>query len=58
MAQEYWLISAPSDHNSEVTYRKLGEVTSAVDLTTNYKFNIPDLKVSLLCLQHLLLRMV
>lgn len=48
MAQEYWLISAPSDHNSEETYRKLGEVTSAVDLTTNYKFSIPDLKVGTL----------
>ena len=45
-APEYWLISAPSDPTSEETYRKLGEVTSAADLTTNYKFSIPDLRVS------------
>lgn len=43
---EYWLISAPSDPTSEETYKKLGDVTSAADLTTNYMFNIPDLKVS------------
>lgn len=47
-APEYWLISAPSDPTSEETYRKLGEVTSAADLTTNYKFSIPDLRVGTL----------
>lgn len=44
VAPEYWLISAPSDPSSEETYRKLGEATS--DLSSNYKFYIPDLKVS------------
>ena len=47
MAQEYWLISAPSDPTCDATYRKLAEVTVTGDLTTNYKFNIPDLKVRL-----------
>jgi len=45
-AQEYWLISAPSDRTKEETYQKLAEVTISADLTTNYKFNVPDLKVS------------
>ncbi|XP_065901626.1 V-type proton ATPase subunit C 1-B-like [Dysidea avara] len=48
MSSEYWLVSAPSDPTCEETYRKLAEVTSNVELTSNYKFSIPDLKVGTL----------
>jgi len=50
MSSEYFLISAPSDPTCEETYRKLSEVTSNVELTSNYKFSIPDLKVNPLCM--------
>jgi len=46
---EYWLVSAPGDKTPQQTYEKLNKAT-AVDnqLSTNFLFHIPDLKVGTL----------
>jgi V-type H+-transporting ATPase subunit C len=46
---EYWLISAPGDKTPQQTWEKLNKAT-AVDnqLSTNFPFHIPDLKVGTL----------
>jgi len=44
--KHYWLISAPKTR--EDTYNTLDKRTNSQDLSTNYKFNIPDLKVGTL----------
>ena len=44
---EYWLISAPGDKTCQQTWDVLNNVTSKQNqLSINYKFHIPDLKVS------------
>lgn len=44
---EYWLISAPGDKTMQQTWETMNNVTSKQNnLCVNYKFHIPDLKVS------------
>lgn len=46
---EYWLISAPGDKTCQQTWETMNNVTSKQNnLCVNYKFHIPDLKVSFL----------
>ncbi|KAI5753383.1 V-type proton ATPase subunit C [Diaphorina citri] len=46
---EYWLISAPGDKTCQQTWENLNNVTSKQNnLSENYKFHIPDLKVGTL----------
>jgi len=46
---EYWLISAPGDKTCQQTWETLNNVTSKqINLSANYKFHIPDLKVGTL----------
>lgn len=45
---EFWLISAPGDPTCQQTMEKLTEATSREQLSTNFKFNLPDLKVGTL----------
>lgn len=46
---EYWLISAPGDKTCQQTWETLNNVTSKQNnLSANYKFHIPDLKVGTL----------
>lgn len=46
---EYWLISAPGDKSCQQTWETLNNLTSKQhNLSANYKFNIPDLKVGTL----------
>ena len=43
---EYWLISAPGEKTCQQTWESLQNVTAKQgDLSTNWKFHIPDLKV-------------
>lgn len=49
---EYWLISAPGDKTMQQTWESMNNVTSKQNnLCVNYKFHIPDLKVSSRCAQ-------
>lgn len=44
---EFWLISAPGEKTCQQTWDKLNVTTSrSNNLSTNFKFAIPDLKVS------------
>lgn len=44
---EYWLISAPGDKTMQQTWETMNNITSKQNnLCVNYKFHIPDLKVS------------
>ncbi|KAF0295258.1 V-type proton ATPase subunit C 1-A [Amphibalanus amphitrite] len=46
---EYWLISAPGEKTCQQTWESLQNVTAKQgDLSTNWKFHIPDLKVGTL----------
>ena len=46
---EFWLISAPGDKTCQQTFDKLNEVThNQNNLSTNWKFGVPDLKVGTL----------
>lgn len=46
---EYWLISAPGEKTCQQTWETLNNVTSKQNnLSANYKFHIPDLKVGTL----------
>ena len=45
---EYWLISAPGDKTCQQTFDKLNQATSKQQLSTNWKFHVPDLKVGTL----------
>lgn len=43
---EYWLISAPGDKTCQQTWETMNNVTNRQNnLSVNYKFAIPDLKV-------------
>lgn len=42
---EYWLISAPGDKTCQQTWDTLNNATKSGNLSVNYKFPIPDLKV-------------
>lgn len=44
---EYWIISAPGDKTCQQTFDTMNNLTSKQhNLCNNYKFHIPDLKVS------------
>ncbi|CAH1960288.1 unnamed protein product [Acanthoscelides obtectus] len=46
---EYWLISAPGDKTCQQTWETMNDLTSKQNnLSTNFKFQIPDLKVGTL----------
>ncbi|GBP83905.1 V-type proton ATPase subunit C [Eumeta japonica] len=45
---EYWLISAPGDKTCQQTWETLNNATRQGNLSVNYKFHIPDLKVGTL----------
>ncbi|XP_003741777.1 V-type proton ATPase subunit C 1-A [Galendromus occidentalis] len=45
---EFWLISAPGEQTCQQTFDKLNQATSREQLSTNFKFNLPDLKVGTL----------
>ncbi|XP_051991902.1 V-type proton ATPase subunit C 1-A-like [Xyrauchen texanus] len=46
---EFWLISAPGEKTCQQTWDKMNMATSHTNnLSTNYKFNVPDLKVGTL----------
>jgi len=46
---EYWLISAPGDKTCQQTWETMNNLTSKQhDLSENFKFHIPDLKVGTL----------
>lgn len=46
---EYWLISAPGEKTCQQTWETMNNVTSKQNnLCINYKFHIPDLKVTLI----------
>lgn len=42
---EYWLISAPGEKTCQQTWDTLNRATAQNQLSINYKFNVPDLKV-------------
>uniref|UniRef100_A0A1I8AUI8 V-type proton ATPase subunit C n=1 Tax=Steinernema glaseri TaxID=37863 RepID=A0A1I8AUI8_9BILA len=46
LAGELWLVSAPCEKTAQETWERLDNATS--NLSTNSKFNIPDLKVGTL----------
>lgn len=47
MMSEYWIISAPGDKTCQQTFDTMNNLTSKQNnLCSNYKFHIPDLKVS------------
>lgn len=45
---EVWLISAPGENTPQKTWDTLNRATSSENLSTNFKFNIPDLRVGTL----------
>lgn len=51
---EYWVISAPGDKTCQQTWDTLNNATKSGNLSVNYKFPIPDLKVSSLPLTNYL----
>jgi len=52
---EFWLISAPGERTCQQTWDVMNSVTSKqANLSSNFKFHIPDLKV-LFCAVHLLM---
>lgn len=48
MTSEYWVISAPGDKTCQQTWDTLNNATKSGNLSANYKFPIPDLKVGTL----------
>lgn len=45
---EYWMISAPGNKTCQQTWDKLNQATMKQQLSQNWKFHIPDLKVGTL----------
>ncbi|KTF80923.1 hypothetical protein cypCar_00047267 [Cyprinus carpio] len=41
---EFWLSSAPGEKNCQQTWDKMNMATAQTNLSTNHKFNIPELK--------------
>ncbi|CAF1074777.1 unnamed protein product [Rotaria sordida] len=48
MSDEYWIISAPGKSTPRQTYDEVCQATGRDQLSQNYVFNIPDLKVGTL----------
>ena len=44
-AEEYWIISVPSKSTPRQSYDEVCQATAREQLSVNYLFNIPDLKV-------------
>lgn len=42
---EYWLISAPVDKSNQQIWERMNTVTEKANLSNNFKFPIPELKV-------------
>jgi len=47
-SSDYWLISAPGEKTCQQTFDRLNQATAKQQLSTNWKFHIPDLKVGTL----------
>jgi len=47
-SSEYWLISAPGEKTCQQTWDRLNQATSKQQLSNNWKYHIPDLKVGTL----------
>ncbi|MGH0120672.1 UNVERIFIED_CONTAM: hypothetical protein FKN15_035058 [Acipenser sinensis] len=45
---EFWLISAPGDKSNQQQWERMNTVTTKANLSSNFKFTIPDLKVGTL----------
>merc|ERR1712241_893125 len=45
---EYWMISAPGERTCSETWDRLNQATTKQQLSSNWKFHIPDLKVGTL----------
>ncbi|XP_016278943.1 V-type proton ATPase subunit C 1-like [Monodelphis domestica] len=45
---EFWLISAPGEKSCQETWERLQAATLPANLSTNVKFNIPQLKIGIL----------
>jgi len=48
MSDEYWIISVPGKSNPRQTFDEVSQATGRDNLSVNYTFNIPDLKVKLM----------
>jgi hypothetical protein len=48
MSEEYWIISVPGKGTSRQTFDEVCQATARDQLSVNYMFNIPDLKVILM----------
>lgn len=42
---EYWLVSVPGEKNALQAWDSINKHTSQQQLSSNWKFHIPDLKV-------------
>lgn len=47
MSEDYWIISVPGQSIARQTYEDVCHATEKEQLSVNYLFNIPDLKVTL-----------
>jgi len=47
-SSEYWLISAPGEKTCQQTWDRLNQATTKQQLSNNWKYHIPDLKVGTL----------
>ncbi|RXM29607.1 V-type proton ATPase subunit C 1-A [Acipenser ruthenus] len=45
---EFWLISAPGEKSNQQSWERMNTVTTKANLSSNFKFTIPDLKVGTL----------
>jgi hypothetical protein len=45
MSEEYWIISVPGKSAPRQSYDEVCQATARDQLSVNYLFNIPDLKV-------------
>ena len=45
MSEEYWLVAVPRKGNVRQVYDEVCRATGRDQLSVNYLFNIPDLKV-------------
>ncbi len=48
MSEEYWLISVPGKGTPRQCFDEVCQATGRDQLSVNYMFNIPDLKVKLM----------
>jgi hypothetical protein len=48
MTEEYWIISVPGKSTPRQSFDEVCQATKRDQLSDNYLFNIPDLKVKLM----------